>query len=103
MVPTAPELSRTSSTSRVQFRRAIAASGRPHTAQRGSVTSPSIPPGGICSRWVPAVFSSLNRWLAPTDKASTTLLWVLAGIAIAVALWGSTAAKALVAGWMVLP
>ena len=45
----------------------------------------------------------LNRALAPTEGASTAILWVLALVAIAFALWGSPASKAAVAGWMVLP
>lgn len=49
------------------------------------------------------MFGRLNKVLAPTEAAATALLWVLAGIAIALALWGSPAAKAFGAGWMVLP
>lgn len=49
------------------------------------------------------MLSSLNKWLAPTEQAATTILWVLAGIAIALALWGSPAAKAIGVGWLALP
>jgi hypothetical protein len=45
----------------------------------------------------------LDRWLAPTEGVSTGLLWVVAIVAILVAVWGSPTTKAAVAGWMVLP
>lgn len=49
------------------------------------------------------MFTSLNRILAPTEAAATALLWVIAGIAIGLALWGSPTAKAFGAGWFILP
>ena len=45
----------------------------------------------------------LNRALAPTEGASTAILWVLAILAVAFAVWGSPAGKAAVVAWMVLP
>jgi hypothetical protein len=44
-----------------------------------------------------------NRFVAPTEGAATALLWLLAALAILVALFGSPLVKGFVAGWMVLP
>lgn len=45
----------------------------------------------------------VDRWLAPTEQASTGLLLLLAIVAIVIAIAGTPTAKAAVAAWMILP